>query len=351
MDWIQPTAERVRELLAGYTWLEPLQPSIAAAPDWALLAAGPAGLLLLLVLLRAIWPKRRPRKQLHAVKPEAPVSQLPPTAATAQMAPSPQATVQTRREPKSPAPTAVTDAEPTASAVAPDQVADPEMETFQRRLQNPELRAADRAVMVAGGALVGITGETNEEVRRGEAIKSYEIAVSHDPAHSFAWSQLGGLYGQEKRYDASKHAFEKALATASSAAEEGVALWGLGLAANDRKESAVAEEFFARGAARLEGAADEVDKLVSCVKNIASLKFHRGASDAAQASQDARALARTHDLPEHELDCVHWLIGVALRGSRSAEMERPLYADIQRSAVEAGPSSPERGPPWPPQPG
>jgi tetratricopeptide (TPR) repeat protein len=205
---------------------------------------------------------------------------------------------------------------------------DPDIAAFQRRVRDPELRAADNAMMAAAGALAGLMGEP-EELRKKNAIKYYEVAVSHDPGLSHAWRQLGGLYGKEGRYEASKHAFEKALATASDAGEEGVALWGLGLAAADRKESAIAEEHFSRAASRLEGVDDEKETLVSCVKNVASLKYHRRAADAEQAIKDARALAKSHGFPEHELDCVHWLIGIARSASRTSDLEGLLPAALE----------------------
>jgi tetratricopeptide (TPR) repeat protein len=191
---------------------------------------------------------------------------------------------------------------------------------FLRRLRDPELRAADEAVAVAAGHISGIFGS----VDKAKAIVAYERAVAHDPSLSHAWLQLGGLHGQVGHYDASKHAFEKALATAANAREEGVALWGLGLAASDRKDPTAAEDFFARAAKRLAGIDEETETRVRCAKNIASIKYARGDSDAQDAMLSARALAAANNLPEIELRCSHELIGLAKSRSREDDEARFL---------------------------
>jgi len=195
---------------------------------------------------------------------------------------------------------------------------------YLRRLRDPELRAADEAVAAAAGHISGIFGS----VDKAKAIAAYERAVAHDPNLSHAWLQLGGLYGQEGHYDTSKHAFEKALATAANAGEEGVALWGLGLATADRKDRTAAEDFYARAAKRLEGIDEETETRVKCVKNIASIKYARGDSDAQDAMLSARALAAANNLPEIVLQCSHELVGLAKLRSREDDEVRFLQESL-----------------------
>jgi WD40 repeat protein len=61
MSWLQQAAEWLRELLVRQAWIEPARPLLDRTPDWVLLAAGPA--LLVLVLLAF-----RPRRQSGARK-------------------------------------------------------------------------------------------------------------------------------------------------------------------------------------------------------------------------------------------------------------------------------------------
>ncbi len=58
MDWIGPSAVWLRGVLAQ-RWLEAWEPAIADTPDWALLAAGPAALLLIALVLRFTGPGPR----------------------------------------------------------------------------------------------------------------------------------------------------------------------------------------------------------------------------------------------------------------------------------------------------
>ena len=51
MDWLRRSADWMRELLARQDWLAPVRPMVESAPDWALLGAGPA----VLVLIAALW--------------------------------------------------------------------------------------------------------------------------------------------------------------------------------------------------------------------------------------------------------------------------------------------------------
>ncbi|MEQ1783552.1 MAG: DUF4062 domain-containing protein, partial [Hyphomonadaceae bacterium] len=59
MDWLRQAAAALREGLTQQSWLDGWQSSIANTPDWALLAAGPATLLLFALLLRITWPRSR----------------------------------------------------------------------------------------------------------------------------------------------------------------------------------------------------------------------------------------------------------------------------------------------------
>lgn len=59
MDWSDP-AEWLRAQLAQQSWLEPLEPSIAQTPDWALLVVGPALLATFSLVLSWTWPRTRP---------------------------------------------------------------------------------------------------------------------------------------------------------------------------------------------------------------------------------------------------------------------------------------------------
>ncbi len=59
MDWLRQTAAQLREWLMQQAWLDGWQTSIAQAPDWALLAAGPAMMLLSALVLRLAWPGSR----------------------------------------------------------------------------------------------------------------------------------------------------------------------------------------------------------------------------------------------------------------------------------------------------
>lgn len=60
MDWLRQAAVPLRNWLTQHSWLDGWQSSIANTPDWALLAAGPATLLLITLLLRITWSRARP---------------------------------------------------------------------------------------------------------------------------------------------------------------------------------------------------------------------------------------------------------------------------------------------------
>lgn len=66
MDWLGEAAGWLRAWLARQAWLDGWQPTIAQTPDWALLAAGPAALLVLAVLMRAQWPRGKFERQTPA---------------------------------------------------------------------------------------------------------------------------------------------------------------------------------------------------------------------------------------------------------------------------------------------
>ena len=57
MNWVGQAAGWLREALAHTSWLDGWQSTISQTPDWALLAAGPAFLMLLALVLRLTWPK------------------------------------------------------------------------------------------------------------------------------------------------------------------------------------------------------------------------------------------------------------------------------------------------------
>src|SRR5262245_7665985 len=75
MDWLGVAAAWLRRLLAQQSWLEGLQPTIAQAPDWALIAAGPAFLLLLVTMVSASAPRgaRRVEQKARAKERAPPV--------------------------------------------------------------------------------------------------------------------------------------------------------------------------------------------------------------------------------------------------------------------------------------
>ncbi len=89
MDWLGQTAAPLREWLARQAWLGGAQPFIAQAPDWALLAAGPAVLLVSALLLRLVWPKPGPRDASIEAAPQ-PSRQTKPAPPRAAASPVPQ---------------------------------------------------------------------------------------------------------------------------------------------------------------------------------------------------------------------------------------------------------------------
>lgn len=100
MDWLRQAAGWLRELLSQQAWLGGAQFNIAQTPDWALLATGPAILLLGVLVLRPIWPK--PSRSAAVTEPASQQSsQANPALSTAAAAPSPKAAPQASR----PAPT------------------------------------------------------------------------------------------------------------------------------------------------------------------------------------------------------------------------------------------------------
>lgn len=354
MDWLGQTTAWLRDWMAQQSWLDAWQPTIAATPDWALPAAAIATPILLWILLRLTWPKRAKAKHsaqskdvaaggiefrgptpvTGAAAPAAPEAAAPRTdaadvntivASGMSDAASPDASAQSlakeRTPPSEHVPSSPPDnhSQPTAS-----DSDDPGVDDHLRRLRDPDLRAADEAVLFAAGQLSGVFGVEDKEA----AIEAYERAVSHDPNHSHAWHQLGILYQEQSRTDAAVDAYEKALSTAANAGEEGVALCGLGNIAHDREDYAAAEDFQTRAAQKLEGIEDEIETRVRCVRAIANLKYRRGASDAERAALDARDLAKTHDLPEEELQCLHLLVGIATKRSNSADQERFLRESL-----------------------
>lgn len=73
MEWITQTAQQMREVLAQQRWLEAWQPTIAATPDWALVAAGPTTLVLLWLLLRLFGGRAtKPRTERRQSDSEGP---------------------------------------------------------------------------------------------------------------------------------------------------------------------------------------------------------------------------------------------------------------------------------------
>lgn len=335
MDWVTNAAQWIRHLLAQQPWLDSWQALIAGVPDWLLVIAGPSAVVLLWVILRLVWPKRSSvstnveaggdtRARSERAPPTAANladsdNSSPPQSNAAQavgsvalgVAAQPSAKVQ-------PAPASATGAMSGPSKTASD---DAEVSDYLARLHDPDLHRADQAVMVAAARLSGVFGDGDKK----GAIAAYERAVASDPKLSHAWHQLGILYGDDGREDASKHAFEKALASAANEGEEGVALCSLGSIANEREDYVLAEDLYTRAAQKLEGVQDEIEIFVKCKRALGAVKYQRGASDAEQAIQVARALAKTHNFPEEELQCVHWLIGIARAQHRPTLALEPLF--------------------------
>lgn len=204
MDWLRQVAAQLREWLSQQAWLDGWQSSIAHTPDWALLATGPATLLLFALLLRITWPGSRtsdtdtkPQAQKQS-RQQASANVAPPPATTK----SPPTLAPARR------PTAV---QPAALRAPAQIVADDEdnrsvrvfvsstfldMQTERDELVTktfPALRAKYRARGVELFEVDLRWGITREQQERGETLPT--LLAEIDRCRPYFIGLLGDRYG------------------------------------------------------------------------------------------------------------------------------------------------------------
>jgi tetratricopeptide (TPR) repeat protein len=205
MDWLRQAAAQLREWLAQQAWFDGWQSSIAQTPDWALLAAGPATLLLFALLLRIT----RPGSRTSDTEPKTPQAQKQSRPqASANVAPSPATTK------SSPAPVPAGNPVPVQPAAlrAPAQMADDDednrsvrvfvsstfldMQTERDELVTktfPALRAKYRARGVELFEVDLRWGITSEMQERGDTLPTLLSEI--DRCRPYFIGLLGDRYG------------------------------------------------------------------------------------------------------------------------------------------------------------